>query len=101
LLSPFTPHIAEEMWQKFGKTTSIVHEPWPSYDEKSTVEEQVEVVLQVNGKVRSHMLLPKDTTEEDARSLALADPKIQELIAGKKVVKVVYVPRKLINIVVA
>ncbi len=101
LLAPFTPHIAEEMWQRLGKSGSIATMAWPVYDEKATIEEQVEVVVQINGKVRSHLLLSPETAENEARERALADPKIQELVAGKKIVKVIYVPRKLINIVVA
>ena len=100
LLSPFTPHIAEEMWEKLGKTPSILNARWPGYNEKATQEDLIEVVLQVNGKVRSHMLLPQETTEEEAINWALNEAKIKELVTGKKIIKKIYVPKKLINIVI-
>ncbi len=101
LLSPFTPHIAEELWQQLGHHDSILRQPWPSYDPMLTQEEEVTVVIQVNGRVRSRLMAPASIAEDDLREAALRHERIQEWIAGKAIRKVIIVPQKLVNIVVA
>ena len=105
LLSPFAPHIASELWEKLSaKFTDargdITEQPWPTYDERLLVEDEVEVVLQINGKVRDRMKMSILATDEQMKTAALSNPKIQERIAGKTVRNVIVVPRKLVNVVV-
>ncbi|NNV05963.1 leucine--tRNA ligase [Geobacillus sp. MMMUD3] len=99
LLSPVCPHIGEELWQKLGHTDTIAYEPWPSYDEAKLVEDVVEIVIQINGKVRAKLNVPADLSKEALEERALADEKIKEQLAGKTVRKVIAVPGKLVNIV--
>jgi leucyl-tRNA synthetase len=99
MLNPIAPHMTEELWQKLGHDESITYAAWPTYDASALVEDTVEVVLQVNGKLRSKVQINKDTSKDDMEKLALADPKVQEFIAGKTVRKVIAVPQKLVNIV--
>jgi leucyl-tRNA synthetase len=101
LLSPFAPHLAEELWLALGHAESLAYEPWPSYDEALTQAEEIEVPVQVNGKLRSKVTVPADIDEETLRKIALADERIRALIEGKQVRKVIVVPRKLVNIVVS
>ncbi|ODN31258.1 leucine--tRNA ligase [Fervidobacterium thailandense] len=98
ILSPFAPHMAEEMWHDLGKQTLIVEEKWPDYDPSALIEEEITMVVQVNGKVRGKIVVPAEAAEEEIKSEALKN--VEKLIAGKSVEKVVYVPRKLVNIVV-
>ncbi|HLR14367.1 MAG TPA: class I tRNA ligase family protein, partial [Bacillota bacterium] len=98
-LSPIAPHMCEELWQMLGNETSIAYATWPTYNESKLIEEEVEVVLQVMGKVRSKVSVPKDITKEDLETVALEDEKIQPWIEGKTVRKVIVVPGKLVNIV--
>jgi len=104
LLNPFAPHLSSELWETLNArfddaTGDITEQPWPNYDEKLLVEDEVEIVLQVNGKVRDRMKMSILATEEETKSAALANERIRELIAGKTVRKVVVVPKKLVNIV--
>jgi leucyl-tRNA synthetase len=101
LLSPFTPHIAEDLWQQLGHTDSVLRQPWPSYDPTLTQEDEITVVIQVNGRVRSRLTAPASMAETDLREAALRHERIQEWIAGKAIHKVIVVPQKLVNIVVA
>jgi leucyl-tRNA synthetase len=101
LLSPFAPHVSEELWAALGHKETLAYEPWPAYDEALTREETIEVPVQVNGKVRSRVVVPAGTGEADLREAALADERIRELTAGKQVRKVIIVPGRLVNIVVA
>jgi leucyl-tRNA synthetase len=101
LLSPFTPHIAEDLWHQLGHQDSILRQPWPSYDPTLTQEDEVTVVIQVNGRVRSRLKAPASIAEDDLREAALRHERIQEWIAGKAIRKVIVVPQKLVNIVVA
>jgi leucyl-tRNA synthetase len=101
LLSPFTPHIAEELWQQLGHHHSILRQPWPAYDLLLTQEDEVTVVIQVNGRVRSRLMAPASIAEDDLREAALQHDRIQEWIVGKAIRKVIVVPQKLVNIVVA
>ncbi|EHJ52837.1 leucine--tRNA ligase [Streptococcus macacae] len=101
LLAPFAPHLAEELWQKLTQSDqSISYVSWPSYDESKLIENEVEIVLQIKGKVRSRIFVPKDTSREELEKIALEDTKIQTEIAGKTIVKVIAVPNKLVNIVI-
>lgn len=99
LISPVTPHIAEELWSKLGHSGSISYEPWPTYDETRLVEDEVEIVIQVMGKVRAKIMVPKDASKDELEKMALNNEKIQEWIQGKTVRKVIVVPGKLVNIV--
>ncbi|AST06398.1 MULTISPECIES: leucine--tRNA ligase [Bacillales] len=99
LLSPVCPHIAEELWEKLGYSNTIAYEAWPAYDEAKLVEDEVEIVIQVNGKVRAKLHVPADATKEQLEQLAMEDEKIKEQIEGKTVRKVIAVPGKLVNIV--
>ncbi len=100
LLAPFAPHITEELWEAIGNTESIHMQPWPQYDKDAIVEEEITIVVQINGKVRDRMLVPADIDSEAMKELVLDQPKVKELTAGKNVVKVIAVPKKLVNIVV-
>jgi leucyl-tRNA synthetase len=99
LMAPSTPYVAEELWQRLGMPYSVHHQSWPDYDPSLTQDAAVEVVVQVNGKVRDRLLLPIDLPEADARDRVLAQPKIAEALAGREPRKVIYVPGRLINIV--
>ncbi len=101
LLNPFAPHLSSELWEKLKSPGDITEQTWPSYDEKFLVEDEVEIVIQVNGKLRDRMMLSSFATEDEMKAAALANPKIKEFVAGKTVRKVVVVPKKLVNIVVA
>jgi len=100
LLSPLVPHICEEMWKKMGHDGTIFKEPWPEYDEEVAKAEEVEIVLQVNGKVRSHVTVPAGTPKDELEKLAFENEKISELTGSKEIRKVIVVPGKLVNIVV-
>jgi leucyl-tRNA synthetase len=101
LLSPFAPHLAEELWRALGHTGTLAYEPWPIYDEALTREDQIEVPVQVNGKLKSKLRVPPDIRKEELEKLALADERVRALINGKQVRKVIVVPQKLVNIVVS
>ena len=101
LLSPFAPHLAEELWRALGHQNTLAYHPWPTHDPALTKADEIEVPVQINGKVRSKVTVPAGIGEADLREIALADERIQELIAGKQIRKVIVVPRKLVNIVVA
>ena len=101
LMSPFTPHAAEEMWEMLGHRGGLVRVEWPSYDPAIAVQETITLVLQVNGKVRSRIAIPADLQEEELRQLALEDEKIRSLTTGRTVERVVVVPKRLVNVVVA
>ena len=100
LLAPFAPHVTEELWQQIGQTGSVHHTTWPIFDPKATIADEVEVVVQVNGKLRSKIMVSSSATREAQQEIALADEKIKGLIEGKTIVKVISVPKKLVNIVV-
>nr|WP_244148056.1 leucine--tRNA ligase [Syntrophobacter fumaroxidans] len=100
LVSPMAPHIAEEIWHELGHTRSVLLEPWPEWSGKALQAEEVMLVVQVNGRLRSRITVPSDATPEQMEAAALADSRVQEFIAGKPVRKVVVVPKKIINVVV-
>lgn len=100
LVAPIAPHIAEELWTKLGHVGTISYQPWPTYDESKLVETTVEIVVQINGKVRQHLEVAKDANKEDLEKVALADERIQAELADKNIVRVIAVPGRLVNIVV-
>ena len=100
LLSPFAPHIAEEMWSLLGHETSIVQEEWPVFNKDFTTTEELLIVVQLNGKVRQRITVSASASQEDIKSLALNDSKIKEQTKGQEIKKVIVVPGKLVNIVV-
>jgi leucyl-tRNA synthetase len=100
LLAPFAPYLAHELWEMLGQKGSLLKAPWPKYDPGLAKEEEIEMPVQINGKVRSHIVVSADVTEEVALERALAEEKIRSLIAGKRIVKRIFVPGRLINIVV-
>lgn len=100
MLSPIIPHISEELWTKLGHVGSITYEKWPVFDTTKLVEDTVEVVLQVNGKVRQRLAVSKQISKDVLEKMALSDEKIKKEITGKDVIRVIVVPGKLVNIVV-
>jgi leucyl-tRNA synthetase len=100
MLSPFVPHLAEELWSRLGHKGSILQEPWPDYDESALQAESVTIVVQVNGKLRGKLSLSPDAAEAEVRKAAEADERIHANLQGKQVVKVIFVPGKLLNLVV-
>lgn len=99
LLSPFVPHFAEELWRVLGNQTSIIKRPWPQYDPEAVQEDEVLIVVQVNGKLRDRMMVPASYGEEEVKAWALKSERIQKLVEGKTIKRVILVPRKLVNIV--
>jgi leucyl-tRNA synthetase len=100
LIAPSTPHLAEELWARTGHSYSIHNQKWPSWSEDLAQVEQITLVIQVNGKLRDRFEVPVSIAEEEAKKLALESAKVKPHIAGKQVVKAIYVPRKLVNLVV-
>jgi leucyl-tRNA synthetase len=99
MLAPMTPHIAEELWEMLGNMGGISKAKWPHYREDLTREEQIEIIIQINGRVRGKMIIEENLSEDETRDRALADARIAPLIAGKQIVKVIVVPKKLVNVV--
>jgi leucyl-tRNA synthetase len=100
LLAPFAPHLSEELWAMTGHRESIFAQPWPTYDPKIAQADEILVVVQVNGRLRSRLILPAGASEEQMRQAALADPQTCRWLEGKPVRRIVTVPKKLVNIVV-
>jgi leucyl-tRNA synthetase len=100
LLAPFAPHLAEELWARLGEKPSILHARWPVYDAAKLVVEQVKLVFQVNGRFRGDQLVPVGLVETDAVALAHKNPRVMPYLAGKTVKKVIYVPGRILNLVV-
>ena len=99
IVNPFAPHVTEEIWQNMNFGGMLNEAQWPSFDEAKTIDDTVEIVLQVMGKVRSRIVIPVDMPQEEVLALAKEDEKIKELIEGKTIKKEIYVPKKLVNIV--
>ncbi len=104
LLNPFAPHLSSELWEKLRtkfqtSSADVAEETWPYYDEALLIEDEVEIVVQINGKMRARLKVAADTSENELKAAALSLPKFQELITGKEIRKVVIVPNKLVNIV--
>ena len=100
ILAPFTPHVGEELWTMIGKEGSVFDISWPKYDEKALVQDEIEVIVQVNGKLRDKISMDANIAREDMEKIALESEKVKAAIEGKNVVKVIAVPKKLVNIVV-
>jgi leucyl-tRNA synthetase len=101
VLAPFAPHHAEEMWALMGLPYSVHEQAWPSWDEGLIVQEEITLVVQVNGKLRDRIEAPADVSEEIAKELALASAKVRPYIEGREIRKSVYVPGRLVNFVVS
>ncbi|MDX8359225.1 leucine--tRNA ligase [Cytobacillus sp. IB215316] len=99
LLAPICPHVAEELWEKLGHSETIAYSAWPAYDEAKLVDNEVEIVVQINGKVRAKLNVPTEISKEQLEQIAMDDMKVKEQIEGKTVRKVIAVPGKLVNIV--
>ena len=100
MTAPLAPHIAEELWEQRGNSYSIHTHPWPAFDAELARDDEVELVVQVNGKVRGRVMLPLAATEEQAREAALADERVASLVEGRELRRVIFVPGKLLNLVV-
>ncbi|HVJ93526.1 MAG TPA: leucine--tRNA ligase [Labilithrix sp.] len=100
LLSPFAPHIAEELWQRLGGKTTLAYEPWPLFDPALVKDDVIEIGVQVNGKARASIQIPADADEATAQSIALEDAKIRDLTTGKTIKKVIYVKGRILNLIV-
>lgn len=99
LLAPMVPHICEELWEIIGNTPSVFAENWPSYNQDALVEDEIEMPIQINGKVRSRIMVAIDLSQDEIKAKVVEDDKIKEFLAGKEIKKIVVVPKKLINIV--
>ncbi len=99
VLSPFTPHICEEMWQHLGHNESVYTESWPSYDESALVKDSVEIVVQLNGKVKEKIDVPTGLSKEEFQTLVMDEEKVKALLDGKQIIKIIAVPDKLLNVV--
>lgn len=100
LLSPFAPHFCEEMWEQMGYPYSIFNHNWPSYDPKALVKDTIEMAVQVNGQVKYRIEVPQDADKKEIEEATLSDPKAATYLEGKEIVKIIVVPKRLINIVV-
>ena len=96
---PFSPHISEEIWSLLGYPYSIHNQLWPEVDEEAAKEEEITLVIQINGKVRDRITVPADISDEDAKTTALATEQIHSAVQNKEIKKIIVVPKKLINIV--
>ena len=99
LLSPVAPHICEEMWEEMGFGTELAFEPWPQYEEEAMKRHEVEIALQIGGKVKSHIMVPTDMTREQAEKELPSHPEVQRLVGDKQIVKLIFVPGRLCNLI--
>ena len=100
LLAPFAPYLAHELWETLGEKSNLLRAPWPKYDQALAKEEEIEIPVQVNGKLRGKVLVPAEASQELVLERALADEKVKAAVKGKQIVKVIFVPGKLLNLVV-
>ncbi|MDD6735704.1 MAG: class I tRNA ligase family protein, partial [Clostridiales bacterium] len=100
LLNPVAPHITEELWEKYGNTELLALTPWPEFDEAKTVDDEVEIAVQINGKIKDKLTVPADADRTELEKLVLDSARIKELTRDRNIVKVICVPGKLVNIVV-
>jgi leucyl-tRNA synthetase len=101
IVSPFAPHLGEELWERLGSAKSLAYEPWPAFDPALVKDDVVEIGVQVNGKARGAVQIAVNADEATARAAALAEPKVAAFVEGKTVKKLVYVPGKIINVILA
>jgi leucyl-tRNA synthetase len=104
LLNPFAPHLTSELWERIAirypvSPPEITDQPWPDYRSEFLIEDDIEIVLQVNGKVRDHVTVPLTATSDELEKLARENPRVHEFTAGKTIRKVVVIPKKLVNVV--
>jgi leucyl-tRNA synthetase len=99
LLNPFTPHICEELWARLGHAESLVRAEWPAFDAEAAREDEVELAVQVNGKVRGRITVPRDAAEEDVKTKALEEPRVAEQVQNKTIHKVLVIPGRLVSVV--
>ena len=99
LISPFAPHIAEELWSQIGNEPSILEAPWPQWDEELSKEEEYELVIQINGKVRAKTRIPQGLTEEAIKEKVLSEPRVIQALSGKDIKKIIIAKKRLVNIV--
>jgi leucyl-tRNA synthetase len=99
LLAPMAPYLAHELWEMTGETTNLLKAQWPKYDPALAAEDEIEIPVQVNGKLRGKVVVPATATDDQVKETALADEKVKAAIAGKQIIKVIVVPKKLVNIV--
>jgi len=100
ILAPFAPHIAEELWQKLGHSGSLAYEPWPEYDKELVKEKEIELAVQVNGKIKDRIVVSADTDEEQIKQKALASERVIDAMAGKQPKKIIVIKSRLVNIVI-
>jgi leucyl-tRNA synthetase len=100
MLAPFAPYLSQEIWEELGNSGPVFRQPWPTFDPELAKEDLAEIVVQVNGKLRSRIHVPFGTPKEELEALAMADEKVQPHLAGKQIVKVITVADKLVNVVV-
>ena len=100
MLAPFAPYLAQEMWEELGHDGPLFRQSWPAFDPELAKEEEAEVVVQVNGKLRSRINVPFGTPQAELEARALADDKVKPYLEGKQAIKIITVPDKLVNIVV-
>jgi leucyl-tRNA synthetase len=100
LLAPMAPYLAHELWEMIGEKSNLLKAPWPKYSAELAAFDEIEIPVQVNGKLRSRIVVPVDASDDQVKQSALADAKVQAAIQGKQIVKVIVVPKKLVNLVV-
>ncbi|MCL2779513.1 MAG: leucine--tRNA ligase [Polyangiaceae bacterium] len=100
LISPFAPHLGEELWESLGFTQTLAYEPWPSFESALVKDDVVEIGVQVNGKARTSLSIGIDASEDEAKTMALSDPKIEKILSGKTIKKVIYVKGRILNLIV-
>jgi leucyl-tRNA synthetase len=100
MLAPFAPYLSQEIWEEIGREGPVFRQCWPAFDAELAKEDEAEIVIQVNGKLRSRMSAPFGTPKEELERRAMADEKVRPFVAGKQIVRVITVPDKLVNIVV-
>ena len=100
MMSCITPHVGEEMWQVLGHTESIAYEPWPTYSEEKCKDTEVEIAVQLNGKVRGRITISPEMTREEAEKELPARADVQEIVGDKQIVKIIFVPGRLCNLIV-
>ena len=100
LLSPFAPHLCEELWEHYGHSDTLAYEPFPQYDEKELEQSEIEILVQVLGKPKARLMMPVGCSAAEAQEIAFADDTVKAAMGGKEPRKVIYVPGRLINIVI-
>jgi leucyl-tRNA synthetase len=100
LLSPFAPHLGEELWERLGHRESLAYEPWPACDAAALVQQEIVMIVQVNGKLRARITVSAHATEEQLKASALADGQVKKFVNGRPIKQFIVVPQRLVNIVI-